>query len=508
MANTQKKETNTALTKDELAERQYQQQMEQANAAPAIETKPTATTQQKVTTMPTSVKQVSAPLATQTQANDYTQPYTPSESVLKAQQMLNDQLANKPGEYQSTWQNTLDDLYNKIQNREKFEFDLNGDALYQQYKDQYINGGRLAMMDTMGQAAALTGGYGNSYAQSVGQQTYQGYLNQLNDKIPELYQLALDQYNREGDDLYQQYSLVNSRDQQDYARYQDAYNNWMNDRNFYNDSYLNERNFDYGQWGDQRNFNYQLGRDQVADAQWQQSFDYNAERDRIADQQWQSEFDESNRQWQSAFDESNRQWQAEYDEAMRQYNQNFAYQQERDTVADNQWNQQFEEARRQYEQEYAYQQSRDAVSDQQWQTAFDYDKSRDTTADAQWQAEFDEAKRQFDLQYGLSASKASGGSGGSGGGGNPTGDTTKYYKNASGTSFKESDIDSACASFYKSNSSATLDSTTVENFLKSKGYTGDAATYAKAVLQSYGMTVSRGSSGTSGGGTKKTMMTR
>jgi hypothetical protein len=32
----------------------------------------------------------------------------------------------------------------------------------------------MAMMDTMGKAAGLTGGYGSPYAQQVGQQAYQG----------------------------------------------------------------------------------------------------------------------------------------------------------------------------------------------------------------------------------------------------------------------------------------------------------------------------------------------
>lgn len=141
------------------------------------------------------------------------------EDVRKAQEQLRTQL--RPGGYQSQWQTQLDDTMKRIMNREKFTYDLNGDALYQQYKDRYITGGKMAMMDTMGQAAALTGGYGNSYAQGVGQQAYQGYLQGLNDKIPELYQLALDSYDREGDALMQQYGLLQDREAQDYGMFQD-----------------------------------------------------------------------------------------------------------------------------------------------------------------------------------------------------------------------------------------------------------------------------------------------
>ncbi len=90
-------------------------------------------------------------------------------------------------------------------NRPDFRYDANGDALYRRYKDQYAQLGKTAMQDTMGQAAALTGGYGSSYAQNVGQQAYQSYLSKVDDVIPELYQLAYDRYRDKGDRLYKAY---------------------------------------------------------------------------------------------------------------------------------------------------------------------------------------------------------------------------------------------------------------------------------------------------------------
>lgn len=124
--------------------------------------------------------------------------------------------------YQSQWQSQIDDIFGKIQNREPFKYDVNADALYEQYKNQYVNQGKLAMEDTIGQAATLTGGYDNSYAQSVGQQTYNRYLEGLTDIVPELYQMALDRYMKEGDDLMSEYALLLDRDNLDYGRYQDA----------------------------------------------------------------------------------------------------------------------------------------------------------------------------------------------------------------------------------------------------------------------------------------------
>ena len=75
------------------------------------------------------------------------------------------QAQNNMPTYGGKWEAMAEDIYDRIVNREKFSYDLNSDMLYQQYKDQYTLQGKLAMMDTMGQAAAMTGGYGNSYAQ-------------------------------------------------------------------------------------------------------------------------------------------------------------------------------------------------------------------------------------------------------------------------------------------------------------------------------------------------------
>jgi hypothetical protein len=112
----------------------------------------------------------------------------------------------------------------QILNREKFSYDVNGDALYQQYKDQYINQGKMAMQDAMGQAAAMTGGYGNSYAASVGNQAYQASLQNLNNVIPELYQMAYDRYEQKGQDLLNQYSMLTDRDNSDYSKFIDDRN--------------------------------------------------------------------------------------------------------------------------------------------------------------------------------------------------------------------------------------------------------------------------------------------
>ena len=173
-----------------------------------------------------------------TKPPDYSQyEYDASSDTAYQQALAALQAAQKNAPtYSDTWDAQAEDIYNQIVNREDFSYDLNADALYQQYKDQYTQLGQMAMMDTMGQAAAMTGGYGNSYAQSVGQQAYQGYLQQLNDVVPELYGMALDRYNQEGQDLLNQFSMVGDMRDNEYGKYQDAINNYWQ-----NVSYLTDR---------------------------------------------------------------------------------------------------------------------------------------------------------------------------------------------------------------------------------------------------------------------------
>lgn len=125
-----------------------------------------------------------------------------------------------------------------------------------------MRGGKLAMQDTMGQAAALTGGYGNSYASTAGNQAYQGYLTGLNDKVPDLYSLALSKYSSEGDALRDNLGLLQGMQGQEL----DQYNRKMAE-------YRTELDRLDGLLADSQKWDYQNARDAIADAQWQAEFD-------------------------------------------------------------------------------------------------------------------------------------------------------------------------------------------------------------------------------------------
>lgn len=105
----------------------------------------------------------------------------------------------------------LERLYAAITGRPAFSYDPASDPVYNSYAQSYQRRGRLAMRDTVGQAAALTGGYGSSYAQSVGQQQYDSYLQSLGEALPELYGMAWQRYNAEGDALKTAWELASER---------------------------------------------------------------------------------------------------------------------------------------------------------------------------------------------------------------------------------------------------------------------------------------------------------
>ena len=180
--------------------------------------------------------------------------YKPSAQVQQYQNQLQQVQAQKPQGYNSKYGAQLDGILQQITNPEKFKFDFNGDEMFKYYADQYTQKGRQASMDAMGQAAALTGGYGNSYAQQVGNQAYDQYLMDLYAKGDQMRQEAYQRYQDDRADRYNQLNALGQADERDYGRYRDTVSDWERDRGYYTDLYNNERNFDYGTYQDQRDY--------------------------------------------------------------------------------------------------------------------------------------------------------------------------------------------------------------------------------------------------------------
>ena len=189
--------------------------------------------------------------------DDFTyDPYQQSDIVTQAWDTVGQLQANAPGAWSDPYKEQYMGYLNQYENRDPFSYDFNSDALYQQYKDQYIQQGQMAMMDTMGQAAAMTGGYGNSYAQTVGQQAYNQQLNQLNAIMPELYDRAYGIYQQEGQDLLNMYNAYLGLSNQSYNQYLGEVDNYYKQLGAAQDYANALYNKEYGEWTDKTKMDF------------------------------------------------------------------------------------------------------------------------------------------------------------------------------------------------------------------------------------------------------------
>lgn len=107
-----------------------------------------------------------------------------------------------------TTEKKMEEIFQKLQSRDPFSYDPTGDKLYETYRTQYEKAGSLAREDASARAAAMTGGYGNSYGQTVGQEAYEDIMSGLDSLAMELYDRAKEEYEQEGDALLHQYDRL------------------------------------------------------------------------------------------------------------------------------------------------------------------------------------------------------------------------------------------------------------------------------------------------------------
>lgn len=103
---------------------------------------------------------------------------------------------------QDQYDAAMDTYLNAPFKYDEFKYNLEADPFYQQLSNRYQKQAQLGMEDAIGRAAALTGGYGNSYAMSLGQQAYYDKMDELNDVAIGLYQNAYNMYRDKRNDAY------------------------------------------------------------------------------------------------------------------------------------------------------------------------------------------------------------------------------------------------------------------------------------------------------------------
>lgn len=201
--------------------------------------------------------------------------FTPSaqyqQEMTYANSILN---ALKSG--RTAYTDQLNNIMNRIQNRKSFSYDMDTDSMFQNSLQSAMTTGKAAMQDTMGQAAALTGGYGSTYATSAANQAYNAYIQDAYNNLPDYYNMALEAYNMEGQNLYNQASMLQNADESWYNRIVNAY---QAQRDKVNTMYDQE----YSNYWQAQNYNQNA-------AQFNAEMAYKQAKDKVAQNQWDAEY--------------------------------------------------------------------------------------------------------------------------------------------------------------------------------------------------------------------------
>ena len=176
--------------------------------------------------------------------------YRPSESVTAAGNALKELQENRPGDYESKYQDRIDAALDDLSGKKDFSYNYVNDPLYHQYAQVYTQNAHTASADAAAQAAALTGGYGSSYAASVAQQAYQQQIGALNLAIPTLYQLALDTYDSSGDALVTRLDQLSAQEQNAQGLYNQKLSDYYTQLEQLGSAYNSAYQKDYGRYQD------------------------------------------------------------------------------------------------------------------------------------------------------------------------------------------------------------------------------------------------------------------
>ena len=267
--------------------------------------------------------------------NEINSSFSTPSAVKEADRYLAQQL-QKIQSGRTSYSDKVEAMMDKIANREEFTYDVDNDTLFQQALASAMKSGKQAMQDTIGQASALTGGYGSTYATTAGNQVYNDFIEDAYDNLPQYYQMAMDKYQMEGDELYRQLGMYNDADTKEYERMLTAYDATYAHRNqVYNEAYTQYRDeksdafakanlmiSEHGQLVTDA-YNLYTASSSYADSQYQR--EYNTWLDSVnnafktveiqnADYWEKTNFDEKVRQYEQDFAENVRQFDMTYEQ--------------------------------------------------------------------------------------------------------------------------------------------------------------------------------------------------
>lgn len=174
--------------------------------------------------------------------------------------------------YTDPYAGRLEDALGRLESREPFSYDPETDPMFRAYRDAYRREGDRAAKETLGDAAALTGGQASTAAVAAASQARDYYNSKAGDAVPQLYQLAWEMYRSEQDSLLSEIETLAGLSAAAYDRQADRLAQEYA-------VYADERDFAYGRYQDV------LDREQAAGQDWSdRQYDY----DRLAQSSAQS----------------------------------------------------------------------------------------------------------------------------------------------------------------------------------------------------------------------------
>lgn len=142
-------------------------------------------------------------------------------------------------DFQNPYQDAYDKALNAVMNQKGWSYNPENDQAYQAAKKQYLREADRATQNTMGQAAAMTGGIPSTAAVNAASQAGDYYRTQLSDQLSNYmdksYQRYIDAIGNDYDRLSALRSMSNdARDQYDTDR-NFGYNQWTDDLGYRTD---------------------------------------------------------------------------------------------------------------------------------------------------------------------------------------------------------------------------------------------------------------------------------
>lgn len=171
---------------------------------------------------------------------------------------LNSAAALKEGEgYAATGEYTggiadqkLDEAINKYLNSRGFNYNTADDPDYQAYVREYNENAKQGRELSRATAKTLANGYNPTYADTVSDEVYNSYMENVTDAIPQFKNLAAMENSGRENQLANAVNIYSTQAQKDYGRYRDTVGDKKNFLNYLYDRYATDRQSDVQQNAD------------------------------------------------------------------------------------------------------------------------------------------------------------------------------------------------------------------------------------------------------------------